>query len=122
MARAIAKAMAKSRIEHVCTDCGATHTKWAGQCSSCGQWNTLVEEVAVASAPTIPAAGPASRIGDVDPLTSRPRATCIGELDRVLGGGLVAGVAAWAIPSGTPTSVSTPDAILVDRLTGAAQS
>ncbi|MEQ9164444.1 MAG: DNA repair protein RadA, partial [Ilumatobacter fluminis] len=83
--------MAKSRIEHVCTDCGATHTKWAGQCSSCGQWNTLVEEVAVASAPTIPAAGPASRIGDVDPLTSRPRATCIGELDRVLGGGLVAG-------------------------------
>ena len=83
--------MAKSRIEHVCTDCGATHTKWAGQCSSCGQWNTLVEEVAVASAPTIPAAGPASRIGDVDPLASRPRATTVGELDRVLGGGLVAG-------------------------------
>ena len=83
--------MAKSRIEHVCTDCGASHSKWAGQCSSCGQWNTLVEEVAVASVPTIPAAGPASRIGDVDPLTSRPRATSIGELDRVLGGGLVAG-------------------------------
>ncbi|MEZ5298204.1 MAG: ATPase domain-containing protein [Ilumatobacteraceae bacterium] len=83
--------MAKSRIEHICTDCGASHSKWAGQCSSCGQWNTLVEEVAVASVPTIPAAGPASRIGDVDPLTSRPRATSIGELDRVLGGGLVAG-------------------------------
>jgi DNA repair protein RadA/Sms len=84
-------AMAKSRIEHVCTDCGASHTKWAGQCASCGQWNTLVEEVAVADVPTIPPAGPAARIGDVDPLTSQPRPTTIGELDRVLGGGLVPG-------------------------------
>jgi DNA repair protein RadA/Sms len=83
--------MAKSRIEHVCTDCGASHTKWAGQCASCGQWNTLVEEVAVADIPTIPPAGPAARIGDVDPLTSQPRPTTIGELDRVLGGGLVPG-------------------------------
>jgi DNA repair protein RadA/Sms len=83
--------MAKSRIEHVCTDCGASHTKWAGQCASCGQWNTLVEEVAVADVPTIAPAGPAARIGDVDPLSSQPRPTTIGELDRVLGGGLVPG-------------------------------
>ena len=83
--------MAKSRIEHVCTDCGASHAKWAGQCSACGQWNTLVEEVAVADVPSIPPAGPASRIGDVDPLTSQPRTTSIDELDRVLGGGLVPG-------------------------------
>jgi DNA repair protein RadA/Sms len=83
--------MAKSRIEHVCTDCGASHTKWAGQCASCGQWNTLVEEVTVADVPTIPPAGPAARIGDVDPLSSQPRPTTIGELDRVLGGGLVPG-------------------------------
>lgn len=84
-------AMAKNRIEHVCTDCGTTHSKWAGQCSGCGQWNTLVEEVSVAAVPTIAPAGPAARIGDVDPHTSTPRPTSIGELDRVLGGGLVPG-------------------------------
>ncbi len=83
--------MAKSRIEHVCTDCGATHTKWAGQCSGCGQWNTLVEEVAVAAVPTVPRASTAAPIGEIDPQVCAPRATTIGELDRVLGGGFVPG-------------------------------
>lgn len=83
--------MAKSRIEHVCGDCGTAHTKWAGQCSGCGQWNTLVEEVAIASVPVIAPAVPVTRIGEVDPHTSTPRPTAIGELDRVLGGGLVPG-------------------------------
>ena len=83
--------MAKSRIEHVCADCGTVHAKWAGQCSGCGQWNTLVEEVAVASAPLIPPAGSAAPIGEIDPQTSAPAATGVGELDRVLGGGLVPG-------------------------------
>jgi len=83
--------MAKSRIEHVCTDCGTTHTKWAGQCSGCGQWNTLVEEVAIASVPTIAPAGAAAPIGRIDPQTSAPRPTGVDELDRVLGGGLVPG-------------------------------
>jgi DNA repair protein RadA/Sms len=83
--------MAKSRIEHVCADCGTVHTKWAGQCSGCGQWNTLVEEVAVPSVPTIPAAGRAEPIGEIDPHSSAPASTGIGELDRVLGGGLVPG-------------------------------
>jgi len=84
--------MAKTRIEHVCTDCGAAHPKWAGQCTSCGQWNTLVEEVALADVPIIaPAAGPACSIVDIDPLVSRPTTTGLGELDRVLGGGVVPG-------------------------------
>ena len=84
--------MAKNRIEHVCTDCGATHPKWAGQCSGCGVWNSLVEEFTSGAVPVIaPAASIARPIGDVDPLTSRPRPTGIGELDRVLGGGIVPG-------------------------------
>jgi DNA repair protein RadA/Sms len=84
--------MAKTRIEHVCSDCGTVHAKWAGQCASCGQWNTLVEEFASASVPVIaPAGGPARPIGEIDPHTSTPRPTGIGELDRVLGGGVVPG-------------------------------
>jgi DNA repair protein RadA/Sms len=84
--------MAKTRIEHVCTDCGAAHPKWAGQCTSCGQWNTLVEEVAIADVPVIaPASGPACSIADIDPHVSRPASTGLGELDRVLGGGVVPG-------------------------------
>ena len=85
--------MAKVKIEHVCTDCGASHPKWAGQCSSCGQWNTLVEEVAIPNdAPVIaPASSSPQLIGEIDPLVGRPVATGIGELDRVLGGGVVPG-------------------------------
>jgi len=85
--------MAKVKIEHVCTDCGASHPKWAGQCSGCGQWNTLVEEVAIPN--DVPVIAPASSspqlIGEIDPLVGRPVATGIGELDRVLGGGVVPG-------------------------------
>ncbi len=85
--------MAKTRVEHVCTDCGASHPKWSGQCASCGQWNTLVEELSSAStAPVIaPASSPVQPIGDVDPQSSVPQPTGIGELDRVLGGGIVGG-------------------------------
>ena len=86
------RTMAKTRIEHVCTDCGTAHPKWAGQCTSCGQWNTLVEEVTSADVPIIaPAAGPAAPITDIDPLVSRPVTTGLSELDRVLGGGVVPG-------------------------------
>lgn len=84
--------MATTRFEHVCQDCGAAHPKWSGRCSACGQWNTLVEESVRADVPLIaPAAGPAQPIGAVDPQSSVPQATGIGELDRVLGGGVVAG-------------------------------
>jgi DNA repair protein RadA/Sms len=84
--------MAKNRIEHVCAECGAQHPKWTGQCSVCGAWNSLVEEFAAANVPLIPPASSVARpIGDVDPLLSRPRPTGIGELDRVLGGGIVPG-------------------------------
>src|SRR3954447_14234772 len=84
--------MARTKVEHVCNECGTQHPKWAGQCAGCGAWNSLVEELALAR--DVPVIGPASaplRIEDVDPLASLPEATGIGELDRVLGGGVVPG-------------------------------
>ena len=80
---------------HVCSECGTSHPKWSGRCSGCGDWNTLVEDVEVsgadhAPAPTSSRPGP-TRIGEVGTEHGDPVSTTIGELDRVLGGGLVAG-------------------------------
>ncbi len=86
--------MARARTVFRCADCGAAAPKWSGRCVTCGEWNSLVEEVEVASAPRPVAAGPApvpAPIGEVDPTEWRPRPTGVAELDRVLGGGLVPG-------------------------------
>jgi len=79
---------------HACGDCGTAHPKWTGQCSGCGAWNSLVEEVdgpaaAVGGAPM--ARAELRLLHDIDALLAQPQPTGIGELDRVLGGGLVAG-------------------------------
>ena len=94
--------MAKAKTAYVCNQCGTEHTKWQGQCESCGAWNTLSEFVV---APAAAGAGGARRSGysgasapaRIVPLTEvassdevRTRIG-IGELDRVLGGGLVDG-------------------------------
>lgn len=99
--------MAKTKQAYVCNDCGADFTKWQGQCSACRAWNTLTE-VRLGSAPAGGAqaalrrsgyAGDAAGKGKVVSLSEvalaeMPRlATGIGELDRVLGGGLVPGSA-----------------------------
>ena len=84
--------MARVRLVHRCTECAATHAKWAGRCPTCDAWNTLVEDVE-SPEPVValgPSAAPA-RLADVDVHVGRPTATGVGELDRVLGGGLVAG-------------------------------
>jgi len=89
--------MAKVRTVYRCPDCGASAPKWVGQCPGCEAWGTLVEEVDVPSAERngalalVSSAGPPVPIGDVDPTEFSPRPTGIGELDRVLGGGLVPG-------------------------------
>lgn len=67
--------------------------KWAGRCGECQAWGT-VEETAATVARTTPAATvarPAQRIADVDASAAAFQATGVGELDRVLGGGLVPG-------------------------------
>ncbi|HKR77822.1 MAG TPA: DNA repair protein RadA, partial [Rhodanobacter sp.] len=94
--------MAKAKTAYVCTDCGAEHPKWQGSCLECGAWNTLSEIVlqpAVKSAGAARGgyAGKAAGASKVMPLTEvavtaeARTLTGIGELDRVLGGGLVEG-------------------------------
>ncbi|MBR4224314.1 MAG: DNA repair protein RadA, partial [Oscillospiraceae bacterium] len=88
--------MAKLRTVYVCTSCGAEHTKWNGKCPACGEWNTLEEDVretaakGTKSSPVIRDVQPRklSEIG-TDEEVRYP--TGSGELDRVLGGGLVKG-------------------------------
>lgn len=91
--------MAKARSEYVCTDCGASHNKWAGRCSDCGAWNCLVEQRVEASPGRGARSGFAGAAGAVE-VTSLDKVKAvveerhksgIGELDRVLGGGLVTG-------------------------------
>jgi DNA repair protein RadA/Sms len=88
--------MARPSSVHVCSACGATTPRWHGRCPACGEWNTLTEERAPARAP-VPGRRPGAPAGRPVPLRevsarNAPRlTTAIGELDRVLGGGLVPG-------------------------------
>ncbi|HVH06028.1 MAG TPA: DNA repair protein RadA [Myxococcota bacterium] len=92
--------MARPRSIHVCTTCGTQHARWVGRCSGCGAWDTVVEEPtgdAAAARPDLLAADPRGGPAKVVPLrdvdaSAAPRVpTGVGELDRVLGGGLVPG-------------------------------
>jgi DNA repair protein RadA/Sms len=88
--------MARSTQTHVCTECGATHAKWVGRCEGCGAWNSVVEETPLVRGPTAAKLGRGAARGvPLSGLTSAeaapPRAVSgMAELDRVLGGGLVA--------------------------------
>lgn len=90
--------MAKAKRMYGCTECGATFPKWAGQCGECGAWNTLVETLLEANAVTPSGragwAGEQAQIKTLAEVSVEevPRfSTASGELDRVLGGGLVDG-------------------------------
>jgi DNA repair protein RadA/Sms len=97
--------MSKSRNAFVCNDCGADYNKWAGQCTACGGWNTLSEvRLGISNKASrgggVRGEGYAGAISgtvqtlDQIALQEQPRiATGSAELDRVLGGGLVAGSA-----------------------------
>ena len=89
-------ASSKVRTLYSCTECGAQSPRWAGRCTGCGDWNTLVEEVVGGPTATVVPLAPTnrqgpSRIGEVRTASARPISTGIDELDTVLGGGLVAG-------------------------------
>src|SRR4051794_22601585 len=87
--------MARSATIFTCSGCGHQSPKWHGRCPGCGEWNTLVEERAAARTPGKSAARrPAPRptlLRDVQAPAVERLVTGIGELDRVLGGGLVPG-------------------------------
>ena len=87
----------KKTIAFVCGDCGAEHMKWQGQCMACKAWNTLAQisvGPVTAASPGVGFSGAAAEVkvlADVDALTLERLGTGFGELDRVLGGGLVPG-------------------------------
>jgi DNA repair protein RadA/Sms len=95
-------ATAKTKTAYVCGECGSEHNKWQGQCTDCGAWNSL-SEIALATAR--PAAASPRRggyagdsnaprvlsLGEVAQNVEARTSIGIGELDRVLGGGLVEG-------------------------------
>lgn len=83
--------MAKSAVAFVCSECGGSSPKWVGQCPGCGAWNTLEAASAVSVVKRSPGAPHVRRLGEIEAGTSIRMATGIGELDRVLGGGLVPG-------------------------------
>lgn len=89
--------MSKSKRHYVCQSCGSVHSRWAGRCDACGEWNSMVEEIIEASAPKSLSKGKGA-IMDFSSLSTTeampPRlTTSISEMDRVLGGGLVQGSA-----------------------------
>ena len=91
--------MAKATKTFVCQNCGASYTRWQGRCDSCTEWNTILEEASRAEAlPKGVSGGKGGRKVEFVDLKGTAaevprRLTGIGELDRVCGGGLVAGSA-----------------------------
>ncbi len=84
--------MGRARTLYRCTECGTEYPKWAGQCTACDAWNTLVDEEVAAPGVVVPAAsGVAQPIAEIAAEVLAPHPTGVGELDRVLGGGVVDG-------------------------------
>ena len=91
--------MARTKTSYVCQACGAVSPRWQGRCESCGEWNTIVEEIVDSGV----GAGPKSAVAGGRPVELLPLAgetetaarvtTGIAELDRVTGGGFVMGSA-----------------------------
>jgi DNA repair protein RadA/Sms len=91
------KYMARDKLLYSCTECGAQAPKWSGQCPDCGAWNTLVEAIAsrpVTRNPRFSGYVGNSTVQSLADTQAAPEArtpTGLTELDRVLGGGIVAG-------------------------------
>lgn len=94
--------MAKAKTRFTCQNCSAVYPKWQGQCTACGQWNTLVEETvqpetALSKQVKLNEAAVGEKLLNFSQVelgseAKRRFSTRIGELDRCLGGGLVAGM------------------------------
>lgn len=95
--------MAKVKKVFACTNCGATFPKWMGKCTSCGEWNTIQEEILVKETQSEQKSklwqgsngarkeNKPIRLPEVQTGTTRRLATPDAELNRVLGGGIVSG-------------------------------
>ena len=92
------RSMAKEKSVYTCTECGGTNAKWLGQCPHCSAWNTLAESVAESAGKPRYAAGrgllpveAVSTLAEIEATDADRQPTGIDELDRALGGGIVAG-------------------------------
>ena len=93
--------MAKNRVSYVCQQCGATYAKWVGQCTNCGNWNTLVEEAPSVETESKTAISKAKASGkklkyesirSITPSDAKERLTTeFPDLNTVLGGGILLG-------------------------------
>jgi DNA repair protein RadA/Sms len=87
--------MAKERTTYSCTECGGTSVQWLGKCPSCSAWNTLIETVAEPAVKhryqALATAQPVATLSQIEAADVDRRPTGVDELDRVLGGGIVAG-------------------------------
>ena len=91
--------MAKAKTSFVCSQCGYETARWLGKCPGCSAWNTLSEQLAVpaqevAAKPLKQRPGTGARallLSDIAQEETQRASTGIGELDRVLGGGVVEG-------------------------------
>lgn len=86
----------KIKSVYICSECGYESAKWYGKCPSCGEWNTLNEEIKDYSKPTntvskIASYTPAIGIKEINTNDETRYKTGLSELDRVLGGGIVKG-------------------------------
>jgi len=89
--------VAKTKSVYVCQNCGAESVKWLGKCPACGEWNTYVEERITQETKKRPGLVAVSRnatpkpLKDIESSNERRIDTRIGELNRILGGGIVPG-------------------------------
>jgi DNA repair protein RadA/Sms len=89
--------MAKDKSLFVCNECGAHTPKWLGKCPACGAWNTLIETVAEPASAgknrfqTLAGVQEVATLSQIEASDVDRRPTGLEELDRVLGGGMVAG-------------------------------
>jgi DNA repair protein RadA/Sms len=86
--------MAKVKSVYICQNCGAESAKWIGKCPSCGEWNSYVEELVAPKSAQVRLSGSKNKpklLSEVSYESVQRLSTANAELDRVLGGGLVAG-------------------------------
>ncbi len=90
--------MAKSKSQYVCQSCGANYPKWSGRCENCGEWNSLVEQIASGGSSAVAKAQKSGKTLSVrtmksieDSDESHRYKTGFTDLDDVLGGGILAG-------------------------------
>jgi DNA repair protein RadA/Sms len=88
--------MAKATTKYVCQSCGYVSPRWTGKCANCNEWNTFVEEAPMPAKLARKSGGVASKLDpislrEVDSIDDVRFHSGVGEFDRVLGGGIVAG-------------------------------